>query len=206
MIKQESPFSRWSRRKQQTLQENLAEEAMLEHPPSIDDSSEVPIATTSTETSEVTQEAQLTDADMPDIESLTEDSDFSPFMSAGVSDELRNLALRKLFRAPAFNICDGLDEYDEDYTSFEALGNIITCDMKHQLELEQARREAEAEAEQDALNRLETDAEATDQFIETRSAEARGSEQERPSDTDTRTADNDALSEDTDHDEKLPCA
>ena len=204
MIKQESPFSRWSRRKQQTLQENLAEEAMLEHPPSIDDSSEVPIATTSTETSEVTQEAQLTDADMPDIESLTEDSDFSPFMSAGVSDELRNLALRKLFRAPAFNICDGLDEYDEDYTSFEALGNIITCDMKHQLELEQARREAEAE--QDELNRLETDAEATDQFIETRSAEARGSEQERPSDTDTRTADNDALSEDTDHDEKLPCA
>ena len=81
---------------------------------------------------------------MPDIDTLSEDSDFSGFMSPGVSDELRNLALRKLFHAPVFNIRDGLDEYDEDYTSFEKLGDIVTCDMKHQIEMqEQKRREAQ---------------------------------------------------------------
>ena len=108
----------------------------------------------------------LTDADMPDIETLTEDSDFSGFMSEGVSDELRNLALRKLFRSSVFNIRDGLDEYDEDYTYFEKLGDIVTSDMKHQVEMqEQKLREAMAakteggEVESDAEDLVEDDIE-----------------------------------------------
>jgi hypothetical protein len=99
----------------------------------------------------------LTDADMPPIESLDEDSDYSAFMSEGVSDELRNLALRKLFKAPVFNIRDGLDEYDEDYTYFEKLGDIVTCDMKHHIEMKELRdREALAlEAEQEAEDEMD---------------------------------------------------
>ena len=94
----------------------------------------------------------LTDADMPDVDSLDEASDFSPFMSPGVSDELRNLALRKLFQAPVFNICDGLDEYDDDFTTFEKLGDIVTADMKHQIEMQQQklREKLAAEGEADA--------------------------------------------------------
>lgn len=76
----------------------------------------------------------LTDEDMPPIESLHENSDFTGFMSPGVSDELRKLALRKLFSGAAFNVVDGLDDYDEDYTSFEKLGDIITSDMRYQME------------------------------------------------------------------------
>lgn len=87
----------------------------------------------------------LTDEDMPAIESLDENSDFSAFMSSGVSDKLRNMALKKMFNAPVFNIRDGLDEYDEDYTYFEKLGDIVTCDMKHQVEM-QEKRKAEEEA------------------------------------------------------------
>ncbi|MCP4232263.1 MAG: DUF3306 domain-containing protein, partial [Aestuariibacter sp.] len=64
-------------------------------------------------------EPVLTDADMPAIETLGENSDFSKFMSSGVSDKLRNMALQKMFQTAEFNIRDGLDEYDEDYTSFE---------------------------------------------------------------------------------------
>ncbi|MCZ6577896.1 MAG: DUF3306 domain-containing protein, partial [Gammaproteobacteria bacterium] len=74
-----------------------------------------------------------------------EDSNFSQFMSSGVSDKLRNLALRKMFKAPFFNIRDGLDEYDGDYTSFEKLGDIVTSDMRHQMEIE-AQKKLEAEA------------------------------------------------------------
>ena len=89
----------------------------------------------------VTEPARmLTDEDMPDIQSLTADSDFSGFLSPGVSEKLRKLALRKLFRSEVFNIRDGLDEYDGDYTHFEKLGGIITADMQHQLEMEAERK------------------------------------------------------------------
>lgn len=91
----------------------------------------------------------LTDEDMPPIDSLGEDDDFSGFLSPEVSDKLRKVALRKLFHGAAFNVRDGLCEYDEDYTSFEPLGDIVTADMRHQQEmLERKAREA-AEREQE---------------------------------------------------------
>ncbi|MCP4233207.1 MAG: DUF3306 domain-containing protein, partial [Aestuariibacter sp.] len=67
-------------------------------------------------------------------------SDFSKFMSSGVSDKLRNMALQKMFQTAEFNIRDGLDEYDEDYTSFEKLGDIVTCDMKHRIEMQESKQ------------------------------------------------------------------
>jgi len=142
----ESALSRWSRRKQEATQTAPVSE---QEPIEVDEANlNAPLS------AEAEQEpAPLTDADMPDIESLEEDSDFTGFMSPGVSDELRNLALRKLFHAPVFNIRDGLDEYDEDYTSFEKLGDIVTCDMKHQIEVqERKRREALEQEEQAALD------------------------------------------------------
>ena len=94
------------------------------------------------------EEKILTDADMPPIESLDEDSDYSGFLSPGVSEELRRRALRKLFFSAAFNVRDGLDDYDDDFTSFEALGDMVTADMKHQKEVEAERAQAaQAKAE-----------------------------------------------------------
>ena len=146
----ESALSRWSRRKLEA--EKGIQPADLNLPTEIEAEPSAPVAESETK-------PVLTDADMPDIESLDADSDFSGFMSEGVSDELRNLALRKLFRAPVFNIRDGLDEYDEDYTSFEKLGDIVTSDMKHRIEMqEQKLREklaAESEATEDELDGLE---------------------------------------------------
>lgn len=74
--------------------------------------------------------ASLADADMPPLESLGEDSDYSGFLSPGVSEELRSLALRKLFHLPQFNVTDGLNDYDEDYTQFDTLGTVLTHDMR----------------------------------------------------------------------------
>lgn len=58
---------------------------------------------------------------LPDIDSLTEDSDLAAFFSEQVSDALRKTALRKIFHLAKFNVCDGLDDYAEDYTAFESL-------------------------------------------------------------------------------------
>ena len=86
----------------------------------------------------------LTDADMPDIDSLAEDASYADFLSPGVSDALRQRALRKLFHSPAFNVRDGLNDYDDDFTKFEKLGDIITADMKHRMEMEAERMRREA--------------------------------------------------------------
>jgi hypothetical protein len=93
---------------------------------------------------------QLTDADMPPVESLTAESDFSQFLAEGVSDALRQVALRKLFHLPAFNVVDGLNDYDDDYTKFEKLGEVVTYHqrrMRAQEEAERARAEDVAEAD-----------------------------------------------------------
>jgi len=93
--------------------------------------------------------APLTDADMPPLDTLDESSDLSPFFSRGVSEELRRRALRKIFSLAAYNVRDGLNDYDEDYTHFEPLGNTITADMRHRQEREALERE-QAEAERRA--------------------------------------------------------
>jgi hypothetical protein len=72
----------------------------------------------------------LTDEDMPPLESLSEESDFSQFFSSGVSDELRNLALRRLFNLPQFNIRDGLNDYDEDFSKMPALAQEVAAKMR----------------------------------------------------------------------------
>lgn len=90
----------------------------------------------------------LTDADMPPIESLTAESNVSAFFNKGVSAALRKAALRYVFQQPQFNVRDGLNDYDGDYTVFEPLGDIVTSDMKfHAARKERDRIAAEAEAE-----------------------------------------------------------
>ncbi len=86
----------------------------------------------------------LSDQDMPDIDSIEDDTPVAEFLSPGVSDELRRKALRKLFHSPKFNVRDGLDDFDDDYTHFAKLGDIVTADMKHRMELE-AERQRERE-------------------------------------------------------------
>ena len=124
-------LGRWSRLKQQSaLEESDASSEQLQ-------------------TQQPEPEKALTDEDMPDIDSLTPDSDYTGFLSPQVSESLRRLALRKLFRGAQFNVRDGLDDYDQDFTSFAKLGDVITADMKHMLEQEMRRaeeRNAAAEA------------------------------------------------------------
>jgi hypothetical protein len=72
---------------------------------------------------------ELTDADMPALDSLDEHSDYSGFLSPRVSEVLRRQALRKLFHLPAFNVTDGLNDYDEDYTRGNVLSKMVADRM-----------------------------------------------------------------------------
>lgn len=59
--------------------------------------------------------------ELPSIDSLTPQSDFRPFMQAGVDAATRNAALAQLFRDPHFNVMDGLDVYIDDYNKTEPI-------------------------------------------------------------------------------------
>lgn len=86
---------------------------------------------------------ELTDADMPPLDALDEHSDYSLFFSPRVSEALRRAALRQLFHSPACNVIDPLCDYREDFTGFAALGEVMTQDWRHRLDVE-ARRLAAA--------------------------------------------------------------
>jgi hypothetical protein len=53
---------------------------------------------------------------LPPVESLTIDSDFTPFFQPKVGEALKRQALKQLFRDPQFNVMDGLDVYVGDYS------------------------------------------------------------------------------------------
>lgn len=131
-------LERWSRRKTEARDGASTPDntGALTAPPAVEDADIPPVQE---------QEPVLTDADMPPVETLDAESDFTPFMSPGVSDDLRQKALRILFRDPAFNIVDGLNDYDEDYTQFAGLGGIVTHEMKRML-----KRELDAETNRQA--------------------------------------------------------
>jgi hypothetical protein len=93
-----------------------------------------------------TTEQVKTDADMPDLETINDASDVSDFLSPGVSEKLRNAALRRLFRTAKFNVVDVMDDYNEDFRNFQPLGDLVTADMRHRMEMEEKRRQ-EAVAE-----------------------------------------------------------
>ncbi len=121
--KDENFLSRWSRRKREGGEEEAA------GPPAA-----VEPAETREDESVGDEPRVLTDDDMPSLDEIGEHSDYSGFLSPGVSEGLRRAALRKLFSSAKFNVCDGLDDYAEDYTKFLPLGDVITADMRHHMQ------------------------------------------------------------------------
>lgn len=165
------PFlARWARRKEAVRQSEHEDGQVSEEALAGDDAPLVESDDASPAADE--PERVLTDADMPDIESLTPDSDVSGFFSPGVSEALRKKALRKLFHTSRFNVKDGLDDYDDDYTLLQPLGDTVPWDMKRQQErLEERRRRAAEAANDDHIESLEQTSE-TEAEVETDADEA----------------------------------
>ena len=58
---------------------------------------------------------------LQDAQALTPTSDFKPFMAQGVTADVRNAAMKKLFADPHFNVMDRLDIYIDDYNQPDPL-------------------------------------------------------------------------------------
>src|SRR5436190_16402753 len=58
---------------------------------------------------------------LPDLATLTPDSDFTGFMRENVPEGLKRQALKTLFQDPRFNVMDGLDVYIDDFSKPDPL-------------------------------------------------------------------------------------
>ena len=112
-----NPLHRWSERKTQARREEAP--ASEEQPVAVVEGEDVVEG-------EENEPATVAVEDLPDIDSLNADSDYTVFMGKGVPETLKNLALRKLWRSdPVLANVDGLVDYGEDFTVSELVGDAV---------------------------------------------------------------------------------
>jgi Protein of unknown function (DUF3306) len=88
--------------------------------------------------------------ELPPVDKLTPESDFSGFMHPKVEDALRRAALKKLFSDPHFNIPDPYEAYSGDWTGGEPIPQemLATLNQAQQLLFSDKKKE-ETQAEEE---------------------------------------------------------
>ena len=114
-------LSRWSRRKvaaRDTLEDTVAATPVTSTVTGVPAASAVSPPSPDTARTDPAEKAEL-----PSIETLTADADFSPFMAKDVDPVLRNQAMKKLFTDPhyGFDNMDKLDIYIDDYSKSDPI-------------------------------------------------------------------------------------
>jgi len=130
MADEEGFVRRWSRRKSAAREQARAPEREPVQEPEGADAAPAPAALGSApppeEPGRRDPEAVVDLDSLPDVETLTYESDYTAFMRKGVPAELRKQALRRLWRShPTLANLDGLLEYGEDYTKIGTVKSVV---------------------------------------------------------------------------------
>lgn len=121
-------LARWSRRKRAPAPAAAQAPAPAPAPQNAEPAPASEIAEPDTAEAEAELLARL---NLPVPESLTEGDDFSAFMRDGVPAFLRKRALRVLWRSnPVLANLDGLNDYDDDFTSPELTQKVLATAYK----------------------------------------------------------------------------
>jgi len=183
--KGESGLSRWARRKAavqseqdlETPKRGAALPASATGSPATDEQTPAPKAAVAT-ADPADRNAEGVPADLPDLDTLDYESDYAGFLSKDVSDAVRNIALRKLWRSnPLLANVDGLVDYDDDFTdaatvvegmkSAYRIGRGMVQDEDEGKEEAEVADAAEADASQDGADETAPLAETADDEPET---------------------------------------
>lgn len=123
MTDEDNPFARWSRRKRRLAEAERPDPA---EPEVAAPAAEIPEPDSPEAEAELLERLRL-----PVPETLKAGDDFSAFMKAGVPEFLRKRALRVLWRSnPVLANLDGLNDYDDDFTSPELTRKVIATGYK----------------------------------------------------------------------------
>jgi hypothetical protein len=156
----EAFLSRWSRRKQAVPESRAAEDRRV---------SEEIAAERGLPPAPLAPSPQDMPADLPAIESLTSQSDFTRFMRPDVPLAARNAAVKKLFTDPHFNVMDGLDIYIDDYSKPDPIPPAMLRDLAQSRMLglfdHEDEKAIEGEADPHALGSREATASALDAVL-----------------------------------------
>jgi hypothetical protein len=99
----------------------------------------------------VEKPAETPKPDLPPVEQLTPESDFSDFMHPKVEDALRRVALKKLFAGdPHFNLPDLFEPYSGDWTIAEPISDEMLSTLNQARTLLLSDEEKQALAKQEA--------------------------------------------------------
>ncbi|MEZ9445515.1 DUF3306 domain-containing protein [Vibrio sp. 10N.222.54.F12] len=163
-------FSRWSQRKlDESTDEPLEVEQTLEVPaltPSDSSTSEISPADLSSEmeaaapqsleseTIEINEEVHVADVQDPAPEA-TEDLSVAQLLVSEASESVKKAALRKLFLSEEFNVRDGLDDYDDDYSNLKSLSEGVAETLRDWVK-DKTEEDTVNEPEQVADNEEET--------------------------------------------------
>ncbi len=94
----------------------------------------------------LTPEEQEAVKDLPPIETLNKDSDFTPFLADKVPDFIRRKALSVLWRSdPVLANLDGLNDYDEDFTFAAVIAEALSDAKETRKAIKAAKRKAAKE-------------------------------------------------------------
>lgn len=115
--------------------------------------------------------------ELPDIESLDAESDFTGFLKDGVPEQLKRAALQKLWRSsPELAVLDGLNDYDEDYSIADAVVEKVVSAYKagegYIDSVEKAQAETGTEQPPEGLSRETDDADEPNDELDQDDTEA----------------------------------
>jgi len=112
-------LGRWSRRKQEVregkpLAEPVPAAAVAKPAPAT--VPQMPQVATVSQAPSVSAAPPAPAPTLEDVQALTSQSDFKPFMARNVDPQVKNAAMKKLFEDPHYNVMDRLDTYIDDYS------------------------------------------------------------------------------------------
>ncbi|MEZ9127890.1 DUF3306 domain-containing protein [Vibrio splendidus] len=187
-------FSRWSQRKldestdepleaQQTLEETelTSSDSSSEVSPEMEAAAPQSLESEALETNE---EVNASDVQDPAPEA-TEDLSVAQLLVSEASESVKKAALRKLFLSEEFNVRDGLDDYDDDFSNLKSLSGGVAETLRDWVK-DKTEEETTPEEEQvidnktegEVLEHSESDLEVSDNEFET-SESAEITEQEK---------------------------
>ena len=159
--------SRWSKRKRAAQKEEALEDdlqlANLEREPALREGNE---------------DEELTEADFDDVDfsKLDKESDYTRFIKANVPAAIQKKALRQLWASDSvFEVLDGMNDYDEDFTGNGLAGNVLKTAYKvgkgylsdeDEIEENGETKVAEVGIEEETIAETEKDAEVAESAIE----------------------------------------
>ena len=123
MANDDSPagfLSRWSRRKVEVREGRVVDEPAPAPTPASSAALVAPVSATPSVSAKPLPSVSDASPQAPaltlaDAERLTPESDFTGFMARGVTPDVKNAAMKKLFADPHFNVMDRMDIYIDDY-------------------------------------------------------------------------------------------